>query len=100
MLSKNEILEGYEKFYGQTLSKEDVFKIFDSVDIDKSGFINFTEFVMASMNEKEFLSDEKLLSTFKNFDKSGSGTTKTTEIKEMLAFGKQIIDEVIVEVVK
>jgi len=100
MLSKNEILEGYEKFYGQTLSKEDVFKIFDSVDIDKSGFISFTEFVMASMNEKEFLSDEKLLSTFKNFDKSGSGTIKTTEIKEMLAFGKQIIDEVIVEVVK
>ena len=100
MLSKNEILEGYEKFYGQTLSKEDVFKIFDSVDIDKSGFINFTEFVMASMNEKEFLSDEKLLSTFKNFDKSGSGTIKTTEIKELLAFGKIIIDEVIVEVVK
>ena len=43
--------------------------MFDAVDIDKSGFIDYSEFVVASMNEKQLLTDEKLLSAFKMFDK-------------------------------
>ncbi len=33
-LSKEEIMEGYEKFFGKTLNKEDVDKIFDLVDLN------------------------------------------------------------------
>ena len=73
-LSKEEILDEYDKFYGKTINKEDVLKIFDSVDIDKSGFIEYSEFLEASINEKQLLTDEKLLSAFKKFDKDGSGT--------------------------
>lgn len=51
-LSKEEIMEGYAEFFGKTLNKDDVDKLFDSVDIDKSGFIDYSEFVVASMNEK------------------------------------------------
>ena len=51
------------------MDKEDVLKMFDAVDIDKSGFIDYSEFVVASMNEKQLLTDEKLLSAFKMFDK-------------------------------
>jgi calcium-dependent protein kinase len=47
-------------------------KMFDAVDIDKSGFIDYSEFVVASMNEKQLLTDEKLLSAFKMFDKVSS----------------------------
>ena len=68
-LSKEEILEGYDKFFGKTMEKEDVLRMFDAVDIDKSGFIDYSEFVVASMNEKQLLTDEKLLSAFKMFDK-------------------------------
>lgn len=68
-LSKEEILDGYDKFFGKTMDKEDVLKMFDAVDIDKSGFIDYSEFVVASMNEKQLLTDEKLLSAFKMFDK-------------------------------
>lgn len=68
-LSKEEILDGYDKFFGKTMDKEDVLKMFDAVDIDRSGFIDYSEFVVASMNEKQLLTDEKLLSAFKMFDK-------------------------------
>jgi calcium-dependent protein kinase len=68
-LSKEEILDGYDKFFGKTMEKEDVLKMFDAVDIDKSGFIDYSEFVIASMSEKQLLTDEKLLTTFKMFDK-------------------------------
>ena len=33
-LSKEEILDGYDKFFGKTMEKEDVLKMFDAVDID------------------------------------------------------------------
>ena len=43
--------------------------MFDSIDIDKSGFIDYSEFVVAAMNEKSLLSNEKLMQAFKMFDK-------------------------------
>jgi calcium-dependent protein kinase len=89
-LSKEEIFEGYEQFFGKSLDKEGIEKMFDSVDIDKSGFIDYSEFVIASMNEKTLLTNEKLQAAFKMFDKDGSGSISASEIKEVLGFGKTI----------
>jgi calcium-dependent protein kinase len=33
-LSKEEILVGYDKFFGKAMEKEDIEKMFDAVDID------------------------------------------------------------------
>lgn len=51
-LSLEEVMNGYEKFFGQNKEKEDIIKMFNSVDTDGSGFIDYTEFVVASINEK------------------------------------------------
>jgi len=51
-LSKEEIFEGYELFFGKNMEKADIEKMFDAVDIDKSGYIDYSEFVIASINEK------------------------------------------------
>jgi len=55
-LSKEEILEGYDQFFGTQMGREELERMFDEVDIDKSGFIDYSEFVIASMNEKQLLS--------------------------------------------
>ena len=68
-LSKEEIMDGYDQFFGKNMDKNDVEKMFDAVDIDKSGFIDYSEFVIASMNEKNLLTNEKLQQAFKMFDK-------------------------------
>ena len=61
--------------------------MFESVDIDKSGFIDYSEFVVAAMNEKNLLTNDKLQAAFKMFDKDGSGIITADEIKEVLQFG-------------
>ncbi len=55
--------------------------MFDSVDTDKSGYIEYSEFVMATINEKKLLSTERLKSAFKMFDKDNSETITPAEIK-------------------
>lgn len=49
-LSKDEILDGYEEAFGTALNVDDVNKMFNEIDIDGNGSIDYTEFVMATMN--------------------------------------------------
>lgn len=42
--------------------------VFSKVDIDKSGFVDFTEFVSAAAQEEKLLNKLKLEQTFKIFD--------------------------------
>merc|ERR1712137_1085468 len=55
--------------------------MFNSVDSDNSGYIDYTEFVVASMNESEMNSEDFLKAAFKMFDKDGSGSISGDEIK-------------------
>lgn len=88
-MSKQEILEGYEEVFGIPINEEDVNKMFKEIDIDGNGTIDYTEFVMATMNEKTFMTNEKLQQAFKMFDKDGNGTISPEEIKEVLGFTGQ-----------
>lgn len=55
-LSKEEILEGYEEHFGVPINEEEVDKMMKNVDMDGNGVIEYTEFVMATMNEKNMVS--------------------------------------------
>lgn len=55
------------------ITDEMIDQIYNKIDIDGSGQIDYSEFVVASMNEKELLSQEKLKAAFNMFDKDGSG---------------------------
>merc|ERR1712127_132425 len=69
------------------MSDEEVEKMFKQVDTDDSGFIDYSEFVVAAMNEKQLTTNDKLQAAFKMFDKDGSGIISADEIKEVLCFG-------------
>jgi len=99
-LSKQEILDGYEVFFGKHLEQADVEKMFESVDLDKSGYIDYSEFVIASMNEKALLTNEKLEAAFKMFDKDGSGSISSQEIKDVLGFGKGLSEDAVNSIIK
>lgn len=55
--------------------------LFSRVDTDKSDEIDYSEFVVATMNEGEILSKDKLVAAFNMFDKDGGGTISHDEIK-------------------
>merc|ERR1719163_1692797 len=71
--------------------------MFKSVDSDNSGFIDYTEFIVASVNSEEFNSNEFLQAAFKMFDKDGSGSIQAEEIKAVLGFNKGSKDEAAIE---
>ena len=56
-------------------------KIFTKVDMDKSGFIDYSEWVVATIDKKKLLSEEKLKAAFSLFDKDGGGTISAHEVK-------------------
>ena len=86
-LSMEEVKEGYLEHYGKIMSDEEVEEMFNAVDSDKSGFIDYSEFVVAAMNENQLTTNDKLQAAFKMFDKDGSGVISPDEIKEVLSFG-------------
>lgn len=55
-LSKQEVQAGYLEYFGKELKQLDVDAMFDKVDIDQSGQIDYSEFVVASMSQKNILS--------------------------------------------
>eukprot|EP00362_Geleiidae_sp_MMETSP1317_P002179 CAMPEP_0201284714 /NCGR_PEP_ID=MMETSP1317-20130820/82212_1 /ASSEMBLY_ACC=CAM_ASM_000770 /TAXON_ID=187299 /ORGANISM="Undescribed Undescribed, Strain Undescribed" /LENGTH=69 /DNA_ID=CAMNT_0047605935 /DNA_START=1075 /DNA_END=1284 /DNA_ORIENTATION=- len=58
-----------------------------AADTDNSGFVDYTEFVAATMDRHKLLSSKNLETAFNMFDKDGSGTITVEELKE--AFGKK-----------
>jgi calcium-dependent protein kinase len=59
-LSKEEIKIGYKEFFGKELDDDEVDAMFANVDADGNGEIEYSEFVVATMNEKQLLSSNKL----------------------------------------
>ena len=74
--------------------------MFDAVDTDGSGMIEYSEFVVATLGEDVLLSNDKLIMTFKMFDKDGGGTISVDELKEVLAFGEDVTEETMEEILK
>ena len=48
---------GYEKHFGIPISEEQVDEMFDKIDLDGNGTIDYTEFVMATMEEQNLITD-------------------------------------------
>ncbi|MEM1003487.1 MAG: EF-hand domain-containing protein [Bacteroidota bacterium] len=84
MLSKEEIKDGYEEHFGMAIDDDEIDKMFAAIDTDGNGTIDYSEFLMATMNEQQLLSKERLKGAFKMFDKDGSGTISKDEIREVL----------------
>ena len=74
--------------------------MFATVDTDGNGYIEYSEFIVASLNEKSILSNKKLKTAFKMFDKDGGGTISVAEIKQALSFGKHIDEKCVYDIMK
>lgn len=99
-LSKEEIMNGYEEHFGKLLNEDEIDQLFHDVDTDRSGFIDYSEFIVATMSSKKNLSEEKLTAAFKLFDTNGDGTISPSELKNVLSSSGQISDETIEEILK
>ena len=61
--------------------------IFEEVDLDGNGEIEFSEWIVASIKKKSLLAPEKLKLAFQLFDKDKTGSINMAEVKETLTGG-------------
>ena len=54
MLSQAELAEGYENLYGDK-AKKVAAQVFKRIDMDNSGYIDYSEFVVATINKRKLL---------------------------------------------
>ncbi len=94
--------------FGSDITLEDIEAMMSDIDVNKSGNINFEEFLeflrrsnndTASTNEEE----DEVLRAFQTFDKNGDGHLTCTEFKHILTtlgdkFTEKEVDEIFKEI--
>lgn len=70
---------------------EHLHELFESLDLDCSGEIEYTEFLGATLNKNIYLQEENLWEAFRVFDVDNSGTISAEDIKQVLAGDSSII---------
>ena len=89
-ITRNELMEEYIKTMDEGEARKTVEKVMNQVDINKSGDIDYTEFLAACANDSNYNSKSNLEAAFSLFDKDGSGDITVDEIKAILGTGKAI----------
>jgi len=79
------LIEGYRKVFKDSKAAEaEALKVIEEVDINGSGQIDFTEFIIAASNHEKLLSKEKLDRAFRLFDIDNDGYITRTELASVL----------------
>ena len=92
-LSLDELLQGFKQVLPE-MTEDEARKLFERADIDNSGFIDYSEWISATINKKKILSNKNLTAAFNLFDEDDSGTISMDEIKKILGQNQKIQEDV------
>lgn len=89
VLTMEEIREGLKTLRAKKpnmvkTAEEDLEKLFDEIDLDKNGLINYSEFVSASVNHKKILRTDSIRDAFRSFDTDQNGKISLQEICDVI----------------
>ena len=85
------------KISGIKINKEQLNKIMNSIDFDNNGYIEYEEFIRATISKENLFTDINLKTAFDMFDLDKNGSISLSEIKEVLGIKKNDDDKVIIE---
>lgn len=90
MLNTSELKKAFQTFK-ISMQDDQIQDIINEIDYSGNGKINFTEFLVATMDVKKQLTNELLIALFSQFDCDGSGSiTELNVIRAMSKIGKEI----------
>ncbi len=81
-LTKKELFDGLIKYFNKEEIKKEIEDIFLLLDGANRGFIEYEEFLRATLDQKILLSDENLTYAFNFFDGDGCGKISVEKIKK------------------
>jgi calcium-dependent protein kinase len=93
-INKQELIEQYERIMGTKKAEIEVEKTFRRIDFDSNGFIDYSEFLSACLDEQLHISKRNLDLVFNAFDTDKNGTISASELREVLNIGEMDNDSV------
>jgi calcium-dependent protein kinase len=99
-LSKEELLDYYQKYYEKEAADAEVKKIMQEVDSDNSGFVDYSEFIKATLDYRKIANTQFLRRAFDLFDNNANGSISASELKKILAGGNICEDKIWNEIIK
>jgi len=96
-ISKKELKNAFREIHGTVLADIEVDNIFKSIDHDNNGYIEYEEFLRATIDRNLLLSESNLRHAYDLFDLDKSGTISVEEVKIIIGGGKNIPDNVITD---
>ncbi|CAD8065224.1 unnamed protein product [Paramecium sonneborni] len=85
VLSKEELIQGYKKIIkNQEQAELQAERILEDIDKNLSGQIDYSEFIMASINQSKILSQKKIEQAFRIFDLDGDGYITKQELEDVM----------------
>ena len=79
-ISFEELKQGLLQLNSNKFTENDAKELFNMIDADQNGKIDYTEFLASTIQKKNYLKNERLFETFCMFDKDNSGTITKEEI--------------------
>lgn len=92
-LSHEELIEGFKGFLNIKQYEKEIKNIISYIDADNSGFIEYEEFIKATVDKANIINEETISMSFKLFDKDGSGGITPQELKELLGITSKFTDK-------
>lgn len=99
-LTMDDIRQSYKTVLDQELSEEEIHSMFKHCNFSGSGAIEYSEFVVASLMQKDLIDDQKLQAAFDIFDRDGKGYISCEDIQRVLKLEAEMEDYVVHKVIK
>jgi calcium-dependent protein kinase len=81
------------------MKEEEIKQIVKEVDYAENGRVNYSEFIAATINTKNFLSEQKLMAIFQSFDLDDTGFITINNLKDSFSkFGRELTDHEIEQI--
>lgn len=96
-INKADIKHAFFEVFGRKLEASEIELLFKNIDHDNSGFIEYEEFIRATISKEIVLNEDNLKMGFSLFDIDKSGFISAEEINKTIGGGKSIPDNLMVE---
>lgn len=82
-ISESELLAGLERWLPHDKTLQKAQQVMAAADIDSSGCIDYSEFLLSTLNEASLLSTANLAVVFNTLDRDHSGKLSIRELREV-----------------
>ena len=96
-ISKLELQKGFKDIIGEVLGELEITNIMKNIDCDGNGYIEYEEFLRATLDKNKLLTEDNLKMAFELFDINKKGEISADDIKSTILGEKSIPDEVFEE---